>query len=112
VTEDEGKRLLEARFTEAGYTIVRDFRFQEGEIEVDLDGWDAEARVGFEYITREAEDRLQFDAPTLARLEERMEQGELAVLLVDDDQAVTAAELEEAAAGFLERVAQNRRGGP
>jgi hypothetical protein len=111
LSEDQGKRLLEARFTEAGYAMVRDFPFHEGDIEVDLDGWDAEARVGFEYITREAGDHLQFDEATLLRLERRMESGELAVLLVDEGEG-TEEELEAAAACFLEQVAENRRGGP
>lgn len=101
MTEAEGKSLLEARFTAAGFTIASDFHFHEGDIVVDLDGWDATARVGYEYITREAGDDRQFTPATLAAFEERMERGELAVLLIDERDAVTAESLEAAAAGFL-----------
>jgi hypothetical protein len=101
VTEAEGKSLLEARFTAAGFTIAVDFHFQEGDVVVDLDGWDAKARVGYEYITREAGDDRQFTPATLAEFEARMERGELAVLLIDERDAVTAESLDAAASGFL-----------
>ena len=110
MTEAEGTALLHARFTEAGYAITPDFHFAEGEISVDLDGWDAAARVGYEYITQEAGDDRQFDAATLARFEARMEKGELFVLLVDEHEAVTAPQLDAAARGFLGMLAA-RRGG-
>ncbi len=102
MTEAQGTRLLLQRFTEAGYAIRENFHFHEGDIEVDLDGWDEKARVGYEYITAEAGDYLQFDVATLGRFEARMRKGELFVLLVDEHDAVTEAELEDAARGFLE----------
>jgi hypothetical protein len=106
VKEAEGTALLAARFEEAGYRIARDYHFQEGDISVDLDGWDAAARVGFEYITREAGDDRQFTPATLSRFEARMERGELFVLLVDEEEAVTAEALDHAARGFLEILAE------
>lgn len=111
MTEADGCALLLSRFTEAGYTIVPGFHFHEGDIEVDLDGWDASARVGYEYITREAGDDRQFDPPTLERFEQRMERGELFVLLVDEHEAITRDALDAAARGFLAELAA-RRGGP
>ena len=101
VKEAEGCALLRAKFTDAGYAIVPDFHFQEDGVEVDLDGWDAAARVGYEYITREARDERQFDEATLSKFEARMERGELYVLLIDEQDAVTAQALEAAAEGFL-----------
>ena len=112
VTEAEGKALLQARFTEAGYAIVADFHFREGDIAVDLDGWDASARVGYEYITREADDHRQFDPATLARFEALMERGEIAVLLIDEVDAVTADALGDAANGFLCELAERRAASP
>jgi hypothetical protein len=108
VTEAEGCALLLAKFTEAGYAIAPDFHFKEGDIEVDLDGWDAAARVGYEYITREAGDHKQFDDATLGLFEERMMKGDLYVLLVDENQAVTEDALAAAAEGFLEEVEKAR----
>ena len=110
MTEAEGTALLLTRFTEAGYTIVPNFHFQEGDISVDLDGWDGSARVGYEYITAEAGDGRQFDPPTLARFESRMAKGELFVLLIDEHEAVTADALDAAARGFLAAVAERRAG--
>ena len=108
MTEAEGKALLLARFTEAGYAVVADFHFHEGDVVVDLDGWDAAARVGYEYITREAGDDKQFDDATLVRFEARMEKGELYVLLVDEREAVTKEALGAAADGFLAELARAR----
>ncbi len=108
MTEAEGCALLLAKFTEAGYAIASDFHFHEGDIEVDLDGWDAKARVGYEYITREAGDDRQFDLATLARFEMRMEKGELFVLLVDERGAVTKEALGAAADGFLAELKKQR----
>lgn len=109
MTEADGCALLLSRFTEAGYSIAEGFAFHEGDITVDLDGWDAAARVGYEYITREAGDDRQFDAATLERFEARMTRGDLFVLLVDEAEAVTRDELDAAARGFLAAVAEQRR---
>ena len=106
MTEAEGCALLLARFTEAGYAVASNFHFHEDHIEVDLDGWDAAARVGFEYNTQEAGDARQFDPKTLARFEARMEKGELYVLLIDEHEAVTGEALEGAARAFLAEVAK------
>ena len=108
MNEADGTALLRARFAEAGYEIVENFHFHVGDIEVDLDGWDARARVGYEYITAEAGDYRQFDPPTLERFEARMRAAELFVLLIDDHEAVTADALDVAARGFLGELA--RRG--
>jgi hypothetical protein len=108
MTEDEGCALLLSRFTEAGFAIEAPFHFHEGDIEVDLDGWDAEARVGYEYITREAGDHLQFTANTLASFEARVQNEELFVLLIDERDAVTADELDAAASAFLGELAKRR----
>lgn len=108
MTEAEGCALLLAKFTQAGYAIVPNFHFHEADIEVDLDGWDSRARVGYEYITREAHDELQFDDATLARFEKRMEKGELFVLLIDEHEAVTKDALLSAADGFLAELAKRK----
>lgn len=110
MTEAEGCALLLAKFTDAGYAIASNVHFAEGGIEVDLDGWDAKARVGFEYITREAGDDKQFTPDTLATFEARMEKGELFVLLVDEKEAITREALGAAADGFLAEIAKIRGG--
>jgi hypothetical protein len=111
VKEADGTALLLALFTAAGYAITQNHHFHEGDIEVDLDGWDPSARVGYEYITQEAGDYVQFTPATLGLFEARMEQGELFVLLIDDHEAVTAPSLEAAAKSFLAELASRRAGG-
>jgi hypothetical protein len=111
VTEAEGCALLLARFVRAGFKPLTNVRFQEGGIDVELDGWDPVGRVGFEYITREAGDDRSFDDVTLGNLESRMARGELYLLLVDERDAVTSLALELAADGFLDEVSR-RRGAP
>jgi hypothetical protein len=108
VTEDEGKSLLRARFVEAGYAIAIDVPFREDGVDVNLDGWDAHARVGFEYITDEAGDAREFTPEAIARLEARTMRGELAILLIDERDAVDAASLDEAARGFLAHLESAR----
>ena len=108
MNEADGTALLHARFTEAGYTIVQNCRFTEGDIDVELDGWDAEKRIGYEYITAEAHDELQFTPATLERFEARMHAGELYVLLIDEHHAVTADSLDAAARGILAEVVKVR----
>jgi hypothetical protein len=109
LTESEGCALLHARFTDAGYHIVANFQFKEGDIEVDLDGWDASARVGYEYVTQEASDRLQFTPTALASFEARMAKDELFVLLVDETEAVTPDALDAFATSFLAEVAKRKQ---
>jgi hypothetical protein len=110
VKEEDGAALLFDRFTEAGYSIARNVRFREEGVDVELDGWDASARVGFEYITKEAGDDVEFDAATLERFEARMRKGELFVLLIDEREALTANALDAAARGFLGELAKLRAG--
>lgn len=107
--EAEGCALLFERFTEAGYSIAQNFHFEEGDVSVDLDGWDEKARVGYEYITEEAGDRRSFDARTLAAFEKRMEKGELFVFLIDEHDALTADALTAAAKSFLGELAKAKK---
>jgi hypothetical protein len=112
VTEAEGCALLLSKFTAAGFAIAANVPFREGDIHVDLDGWDATARVGYEYITREAADDKEFDEATLARFEARMEKGELYVLLIDERDAITKDALGAAADGFLAELKRLREAKP
>jgi hypothetical protein len=108
VNEADGTALLLARFTEAGYRIAENVRFHEGDIDVHLDGWDADARVGYEYLTEEAGDHAEFDVATLANFDARMRAGELFVLLIDEHDAITREDLDVAARGFLAEVTRRR----
>lgn len=100
--------MLLERFRAAGYQIQENFHFDEGNLSVDLDGWDPTSRVGYEFITREAHDEVQFTKETLALFEERMRRRELFVFLVDEREAVTPDDLRSAADFFLAEIAAHR----
>lgn len=101
LSEREGCDVLDACFRRAGLDIARDVPFEEGDVRVTLDGWDAEARVGFEFITTAAGDRAEFTPAVVAALEARMMAEELFLFLVDEADIEDEAELEVAAQRFL-----------
>lgn len=106
MTEADGCALLLRAFTSKGLAIQERFAFREDGVEVELDGWDPARRVGYEYITTEAGDRFEFTADTIAKLEARMANGELYVLLVDEHDAEGEPALAAAAEGFLAELAK------
>jgi hypothetical protein len=75
---------LKARFEAAGFHIAENVLFDEDGIHFDLDGFDAERRVGYEYVTEEAGDSWDVDADVREKLAERQKKGELYVLIVDE----------------------------
>ncbi len=108
ISEADGCDLLARVFTSRGYTVGRDIFFDEEGVTCTLDGWDAEARVGFEYLTRSAGDHEDLTSDELGRLAARIERGELYVFIVDERDVVDPAELEEAAKLFLDEVERRR----
>ncbi len=90
--------LLKQRFEAAGYNIVENRPFEENGISFEIDGYDAEARVGYEYISAEAGDSWDVDGSVVAAMDERHEKGEIHILFVDE---ADAADIEERADKFL-----------
>lgn len=101
MTEREACALLKARFEEAGYQIAENQPFDEDGVTFEIDGFDATARVGYEYITEEAGDSWDVDGAVIATLEARRKQGTLHVLVIDEATAPDPAALESAARAFL-----------
>ena len=87
---------LKARFEAAGFHIAENVLFDEDGIHFDLDGFDAERRVGYEYVTEEAGDSWDVDADVRSKLADRQKKGELYVLIVDEtDQKTLDAKIDE-----------------
>jgi len=84
--------------------------FTEAGVEFEIDGWDAKARVGFEYLTEEAGDHAELPPATVERLERAMEDESLFVFLIDESEGLDEAALSEAAEAFLDRVEGIRAG--
>lgn len=92
---------LKRRFEAAGFRIKENQTFDENGVRFDIDGFDAERRVGYEYVTKEAGDGWDVDDDVIAALAERRKRGELHVLVVDEADAPDAATLDEAIDEFL-----------
>jgi len=108
VHEAEGRAVLRRCFEARGLTITEDYRLHDDGVPITLDGYDPSRRIGYEYITTEAGDRIEVTPAVIAELERRMVAGTLAVLLVDELDVAVARDLEAGAAAFLDEVA--RRG--
>jgi len=98
--------LLKQRFEAAGFHIEENRPFDEAGVQFEIDGFDPEARVGYEYISSEAGDGWDVDAKVVAALEARREKGEVHVLFVDEADASRLGELADA---FLASLAKPKK---
>jgi hypothetical protein len=92
---------LKQRFEEAGFRIAENVDYAEHGLRFDLDGYDAGAKVGYEYVTDEAGDGWDVDEAVIAQLGELRTSGALFVLVVDEDEAPDAPALDRAIDEFL-----------
>ncbi|MFM7109074.1 MAG: hypothetical protein ACKOZU_10865 [Planctomycetaceae bacterium] len=104
LSEDEGCDLLARAFRARGYAIKRNVRFREYDVEFQVDGWDAKARVGFEFLSSEAHDHDDLTLGEFKRLMAAQQRGELALFIVDESEQLTAPDLAAAAEEFLDEV--------
>jgi len=101
MTERDACALLKARFEAAGYQIAENQPFDEDGIHFEIDGFDASARVGYEYMTDEAGDTWDVDDAVVAALAGKLREGTLAVLVIGENDAPDASSLARAADAFL-----------
>ncbi len=101
LSEKDGTDILRRCFEEAGLRVAADHPMTIRGKAIRLDGFDPERNIGFEYLTHEANDRVEMSADVLDALEEKMQAGELYVLLIDEAEVDSAATLEHAAQHFL-----------
>jgi hypothetical protein len=109
LSESEGCAVLHRVFAARGYTIAENVPFDEGGVRFTADGWDAGARVGYEYLTRLAGDHAELAPGVLAELGRRIAVGELFFFVVDEVAVASEEELAAAANGFLDEVARRQR---
>ena len=96
--------VLKAAFEAAGFQIAENRMFDEDGIRFEMDGFDPERRVGYEYVTAEAGDGWDVDGDVIAKLAERRERGELFVLVVDEADAPDEDTLRDRVESFLAEV--------
>ena len=109
MTERDACALLKARFEAAGYTIAENQPFDENGIAFEIDGFDAAARVGYEYVTDEAGDTWDVDDAVVAALAAQLRAGTLSVLVIGENDAPDAASLARAADAFLAGLAKPKK---
>jgi len=110
--EMEGCSLLAELFRARGYSIQRNVLFEEYGVSFHLDGWDPQARVGFEFLTSEDEDHDDLSLEEYKALNVQQQQGELSLFIIDEVEPLTASALLQEANEFLDEVkeaAQARR---
>jgi hypothetical protein len=101
MTEKDACALLKARFEKAGYDIEENVAFDEDGIAFEIDGFDADKRVGYEYVTDEAGDSWDVGSDVISALEAKHLAGDLFILVVSEAEAPDAAALGRAADLFL-----------
>ena len=104
LSEAAGCDLLAKVFRARGYTIARNLQFREYGVEFHVDGWDAKARVGFEYLSSEDDDHDDLSLVEYQALMDQQRRGELSLFVIDEVEPVSAADLEEQANEFLDEV--------
>jgi hypothetical protein len=99
--ERKAAAFLKQRFEAAGFTITENVSLDENGLRFEVDGFDAQRRVGYEYVTSEAGDSWDVDGDVIAELAKRRQRGELSILVVTEDDAPDEASLGRAADAFL-----------
>lgn len=106
MTERDACALLKARFEAAGYTIAENQPFDEDGISFEIDGFDAGARVGYEYVTDEAGDTWDVDDAVVAALAAHLRAGTLSILVIGENDAPDSASVARVADAFLAGIAK------
>lgn len=105
--------LLTKLFRGRGYKIARNVMFREYGVTFHIDGWDAKARVGFEFLTSEDDDHDDLSLEEYKTLMMAQQRGELSLFVIDEVEPVSEADLTATVNDFLDEVelARQARGG-
>jgi hypothetical protein len=109
LSETRACDLLTRLFKARGYTIVRNIMFREYGVLFHIDGWDATARVGFEFLTSEDDDHDDLSLKEYQTLTTAQQRGDLSLFIIDEVEPVSAADLLATANEFLDEVADARK---
>ena len=109
LSETQGCDLLARLFRSRGYSIVRNIPFREYGVEFHIDGWDAVARVGFEFLSSEDEDHDDLSLAEYKALMMAQQRGELSLFIIDEVEPLSAADLAATVNDFLDEVARGAK---
>ena len=109
VSEFDGCDVLARLFRARGYDIKRNLVFREYGVEFHIDGWDAKARVGFEFLTGEDDDHDDLTLEEYKILCDAQRRGDLSLFIIDEVEPLSEKELVAEAHEFLDEVAAAAR---
>ncbi|MSP62318.1 MAG: hypothetical protein EXR72_18700 [Myxococcales bacterium] len=105
LTEQEGCAVLKRVFEARGYRIQENTPLRYGDVSFNVDGWDTDRGVGYEYITKAAGDHDELTPEEMATLSEWNAERRIALFMIDEADVLGAPELEWAANRFLDDLA-------
>lgn len=105
ISETRACDLLAQVFKARGYAIKRNLDFHEYGVSFHIDGWDAKARVGFEFLSSEDDDHDDLSLKEYQTLMDAQQRGELALFIIDEVEPLSAVDLLAEADDFLDEVA-------
>jgi hypothetical protein len=106
LSETQACDLLARLFRDRGYKVVRNIPFHEQGVSFHIDGWDAQARVGFEFLTSEDDDHDDLTLREYQTLMSAQQRGDLALFILDEVEPLSATDLTAMANDFLDEVAE------
>jgi hypothetical protein len=108
LSETKACDLLARLFRARGYTITRNIMFREYGVSFHIDGWDAKNRIGFEFLTSEDDDHDDLNLEEYKTLMAAQQRGELSLLVMDEVEPLSEADLAATVHEFLDEVAEAR----
>jgi hypothetical protein len=104
ISETKACDLLSQVFKARGYAIKRNLDFHEYGVSFHIDGWDAKARVGFEFLSSEDDDHDDLTLKEYQTLMDAQQRGELAIFIIDEVEPLSSVDLLAEADDFLDEV--------
>ncbi len=106
LSETKACELIARLFKARGYSIARNLMFHEYGVSFHIDGWDAKARIGFEFLTSEDDDHDDLSLAEYKALMDAQQRGEVSLFIIDEVEPLSAADLTATVHEFLDEVAQ------
>lgn len=108
LSETKACDLLARLFRARGYAVTRNIMFREYGVTFHIDGWDAKNRIGFEFLTSEDDDHDDLSLEEYKTLMAAQQRGELSLLVMDEVEPLSEADLTATVHEFLDEVAEAR----
>tara|TARA_R110002096_G_scaffold350395_2_gene543464 strand:+ start:36450 stop:36995 length:546 start_codon:yes stop_codon:yes gene_type:complete len=104
VAEPLARELIVRRMAKSGIQLQADYAFSYDDLMLHLDGFDPNARIGYQYISHAGADVVtDFDSSAEQRLAQLGAQGIVHILVIHDHQAPDTEEVLRRVEAFLSR---------